>query len=37
MPPRDEESVIALLPDLVHAVEAWVEEGTETAMSASTR
>ncbi len=33
MPGSDEEAVIALLPDLVHAVEAWVEEGTETAMS----
>lgn len=33
MPREDEEAVIALLPDLVRAVEAWVEEGTETALS----
>ena len=33
MPAADEEAVIQLLPDLVGAVEAWVAEGTETAMS----
>jgi PTH1 family peptidyl-tRNA hydrolase len=33
MPDEDEEVVIGLLPDLTRAVEAWIEDGTETAMS----
>jgi PTH1 family peptidyl-tRNA hydrolase len=33
MSTEDEEAVIALLPDLARAIEAWIEEGTETAMS----
>lgn len=33
MPKTDEEAVTLLLPDLVRAIEVWVEEGTETAMS----
>ena len=33
MPPEDEEVVVGLLPELTQAVEAWIEEGTEAAMS----
>lgn len=33
MPPGDEDTVIALLPELTEAVEYWMEEGTEATMS----
>jgi PTH1 family peptidyl-tRNA hydrolase len=33
MPAADEEAVLQLLPDLTRAVEAWIEDGTETTMS----
>ncbi len=32
-PKEDEERVLALLPDAVEAVEAWIDDGTEAAMS----
>lgn len=33
MPPDDEDRVVERLPDLVHAVEMWIEEGVEATMS----
>jgi len=33
MPEEDEDVVVGLLPELTRAVVAWLEEGTETAMS----
>lgn len=33
MPEEDEDQVVALLPELTHAVEAWVAEGVEAAMN----
>jgi len=33
MPPEDEEAVLALLPELVEAVDLWAQEGAEAAMN----
>jgi PTH1 family peptidyl-tRNA hydrolase len=33
MPPEDEDIVVGLLPDLVKALDVWMTEGTEAAMS----
>lgn len=33
MPAEDEDRVVALLPELTHAVKLWLDEGTEAAMS----
>lgn len=33
LPPEDEETIVELLPELTPAVEIWLEEGTEAAMS----
>jgi len=33
MPAADEEAVVALLPELTRAVETWISDGVETAMS----
>jgi PTH1 family peptidyl-tRNA hydrolase len=33
MPPEDEDTVTALLPELTEAVECWIEQGTEAAMN----
>lgn len=32
-PPEEEERILALLPDLVHACRLWLEEGTDPAMN----
>lgn len=37
MPEEDEDVVVGLLPELTRAVEAWIEEGTEAAMSRHNR
>jgi len=37
MPEEDEDVVVGLLPELTRAVEAWIGEGTETAMSRHNR
>ncbi len=37
MPPEDEELIVGLLPELTRAVEAWISDGIEVAMSRSNR
>lgn len=33
MPEEDEDTIVALLPEMTQAVEAWIEEGVESAMN----